>query len=178
MSEDLLNELKVDINERQDELNAVQQALEDYAKWNSKIANRLKIAVILFGAIVATRDVADKIVPGALWPNSNKLVIISYTLVGLLIAVIGGVAAAFRFENKAAELKVLAAESNAYLLDIDCKLPKKGDPEPIEHQIHAARELILFQNAKLSEIQGQAARIGVGINRKVRKIRISEKTKP
>ncbi|MGI9105008.1 MAG: hypothetical protein ACR2G4_02030 [Pyrinomonadaceae bacterium] len=177
MSEDLLNELKEDINERQVELHLVQQALEDYAKRNSTMANRLKIAIILLGGIVATREVADKIVPAAGFPNGNKAIIVSYTLVGLLIAVIGGVAAAFRYENKAAELKVLAAESNSYLLDIDCKLPKKGDPEPTEKQINAARDLISLQNSKLSEIQGKAARIGIGINRKVRKIRVSGNVK-
>lgn len=176
MSEELLKDLKEDINERQDELNVVQVILEDDAKWNSKIANRLKIAVILLGAIVATRDVADKLAPAASFPTSNKIVIIMYTLVGLAIAVIGGIAAAFRFENRAAEVKVLAAESNSCLLSIDCKLPKKGDPSPLDKQIEAARDLILIQNEKLSEIQGKAAKIGVNINRKVRKVRISKKS--
>src|ERR1700731_3493751 len=107
MSEALLKELETVIDDRQDELLAVQFALENYARKDSRTARFLKLAVIVLGAVVVTRDVADKLFPASVFPKLNKSVIVLYTLVGLSIAVIGGVAAAFKFESRAAGINVL-----------------------------------------------------------------------
>ena len=55
MSTPLLDELKEDINERQDELFSIQIALEDEARKASNFAKYLRIAVIFLGAFAATR---------------------------------------------------------------------------------------------------------------------------
>jgi hypothetical protein len=168
MSTFLLDELKEDINERQDELFSIQIALEDEARRASNFAKYLRIAVIFLGAFAATREAADTLYGAA--SEKHRTVIVIYTLLGLAITVIGSISATFRPDNTAAELKILAAECNTCLLAIDCQLPRKGDTSPVEEQIEAARKLILLQNEKISELRSKAAKIGTVIDRKIRKL--------
>ena len=168
MSTSLLDELKEDINERQDELFAIQAALEDEARRASNFAKYLRIAIIFLGAFAATREAADTLLGRS--PEGNKSIIVIYTLLGLAITVIGSISATFRPDNTAAELKILAAECNACLLAIDCQMPRKGDTSPIQDQIEDARRLIFLQNEKISELRAKAAKAGMVIDRKVRKL--------
>jgi hypothetical protein len=170
MSTSLLEELKEDINERQEELFSIQVNLEAEARKSSNLAKYLRIAVIFLGAFAATREAADRLYDSTTGGRSHQSVIIIYTLLGLAITVIGSISATFRPDNTAAELKILAAECNACLLAIDCQLPRKIDNSPIEEQIEAARRLILFQNEKISGIYGKAAKIGLLIDRKIRRL--------
>lgn len=171
MSTTLFDALKKDINERQDELSSVQAALESAAASASRISKLIKIAVILLGAFAATREVADRLYPPDVSPRAHWWVIGLYTFFGLAITVLGSIAATFRYESRAAELNVLAAECNSHLLNIDCQLPKEGDTAPLAEQIGAAHKLILLQNEKISEIQGKAAKLGLSVNRRVRKLK-------
>jgi hypothetical protein len=173
MSTALLDELKEDINERQEELYSIQIALEAEAHRASNFAKYLRIAVIFLGAFAATREAADNLFKPSVGSHSSVIVI--YTLLGLAITVIGSISATFRPDNTAAELKILAAECNSCLLAIDCRLPRKADTSPVERQVEAARELILLQNEKISEIRGRAAKIGTLIDRKIRRL-VTEKT--
>lgn len=168
MSQALLAELIEDINERQDELFAVQTTLESEARRASNFAKYLRIAIIFLGAFAATREAADSLYDSS--RGSSNAVVVIYTLLGLSITVIGSISATFRPDNTAAELKILAAECNACLLMIDCQLPRKNDPAPIEEQITAARRLINLQNEKISEIRAKAAKLGMLIDRKIRKL--------
>lgn len=168
MSTSLLDELKEDIKERQDELFSIQIALEDEARRASNFAKYLRIAVIFLGAFAATREAADRLYDSS--SGSHQSVVVIYTLLGLAITVIGSISATFRFDNTAAELKILAAECNACLLAIDCQLPRKGDTSPVEEQIGAARKLILLQNEKISELRSKAAKIGMVVGRKIRRL--------
>jgi hypothetical protein len=168
MSTSLLDELKEDINERQDELFSIQIALEDEARKASNFAKYLRIAVIFLGAFAATREATDRLYDSS--AGSHPSVIVIYTLLGLAITVIGSISATFRPDNTAAELKILAAECNSCLLAIDCQLPRKGDTSPIEEQIEAARKLILLQNEKISELRSKAAKIGMMVGRKIRRL--------
>ena len=169
MSTALLDELKEDINERQEELHSIQAALEAEARKASNVAKSLRIAVIFLGAFAATREAADRLYETGSG-GSHQSVIVIYTLLGLAITVIGSISATFRPDNTAAELKILAAECNACLLAIDCQLPRKTDPSPVGEQIGAAQKLILFQNEKISEVRQKAAKIGMLIDRKIRKL--------
>lgn len=173
MSTSLLDELKEDINERQDELFSIQTALEDEARRAANLAKYLRIAIIFLGAFAATREAADRLYDSSF--RSHKSVVVIYTLLGLAITVIGSISATFRPDNTAAELKILAAECNSCLLAIDCQLPRKGDTSPVEEQIEAARKLILLQNEKIGELRSKAAKIGTMIGRKVRSL-ATEKT--
>jgi hypothetical protein len=168
MSTSLLDELKEDINERQEELYAIQIALEAEARKASNLAKYLRIAIIFLGALAATREAADRLYNSA--SGSHQSVIVIYTLLGLAITVIGSISATFRPDNTAAELKILAADCNTCILSIDSQLPRKTDTSPVDEQVRAARKLILLQNEKISEIHGKAAKIGMLIDRKIRKL--------
>ena len=82
MSTALLDELKEDINERQEELFSIQATLEAAARRASNFGKSLRIAVILLGAFAATREVADSLT------GRRQSVIVIYTMLGLAITVI------------------------------------------------------------------------------------------
>lgn len=170
MSEAIFNTLKDGINERQEELDAVQTVLNSKANQYYDLSKWLRIIVIFLGALVVTREVAEKLYPASSNSFGSKFFLVLYTIVGVAIAVIGGISAAFRYDNRADGLRSLAVKCRSYTLDIDSKLPTEGDNSPLEEQIAAARNLVIQQNTCLDELQGKAAELGVDIVRKVRKI--------
>jgi uncharacterized membrane protein YraQ (UPF0718 family) len=174
MSTAFLQELKTEIDERQVDLNATLLTLEKYAANNSYWAKRIRVAIIFLGAFAATNAVADKVAGN----NYTSLVTVLYSLTGLLIATLAGIEVAFGFQKKSADLRILAAECQSCILDIDCKIPQ--DPKAsIEERVKAVNDLLALQNKTLKEIQGKAAEIGVNITRKIRKLKgtDAEKTK-
>lgn len=148
--------LRQDIAERQEALLEIQQTLQREAKHASDLSKYTRIAVIVLGAFAATREAADLILP----PGSTGRVgvILTYTVMALAITVIGSVAAALRFADKASELNVLVAECNSCLLYVDCEMPREGEPVG---RGNTARKLIREQNKKIGEIQEKAAKLGV-----------------
>jgi hypothetical protein len=166
VSEAFLKELKAEIDDRQKDLNDTLLTLEKDAARDSGRAKNIRVSIIFLGAFAATKAVADQVVS----KDYASVVTISYSLVGLLIATLAGIEAAFGFQKRAADLRILAAECNSCNLDIDCKIPQDPDA-PIADRIIAARELLDLQNKTLKEIQGKAAGIGVNITRKIRKLR-------
>jgi hypothetical protein len=152
----LSSALRQDITERQQALLKIQRTLQFEAKHASNLSKYTRIAVIVLGAFAATREAADKILP----PDSSGriAVILTYTIMALAITVIGSIAAALRFADKAAELNVLVAECNICMLHVDCEMPREGEPSVNER---AARKLIHEQNKKIGEIQEKAAKLNV-----------------
>lgn len=168
MANELLDALRRDIDLHQDELNATLIAIENAAKQQSRSGRVLKVVTIVLGAVSVTREVADKVFSVA--DKSNKWIIGIYALVGLTITAIASVLAAFKYEERGADFKVLAAKCNALVLEIDRQIPKKEDTAPEQDQILFARKLIDFQIQKISEIQGEAAKNGLNITRVVRRL--------
>jgi hypothetical protein len=166
MEPTLLDSLRNEINERQDELQNLQMVVEKTAEQNSDRAKWIRVVIIFLGALAATRDVADK-----LFPNHSSTVIFSFTGFAFAITVLSSIMASFRYENLSAELKILAVECNTYILDIDRQLPMEGDTTTIETQITAAQNLIVLQNQAIKDIQTKAAKLGINIIRKARKLK-------
>lgn len=145
-----------DITERQEALLEIQRKLQREAKHASDFSKFTRIAIIVLGAFAATREAADLILP----PSSRGriAVVLTYTVMALAITVIGSVAAALRFADKASELNALVAECNSCLLYVDCEMPREGEPAG---KGRGARKLIREQNKKIGEIQEKAAKLGV-----------------
>ena len=160
-----LDDLRSEVNERQQDLNGTLVAIEKYADGKSKTAKYLRVSVIVLGALVGTRGVADKV-----GSDDGRFVAVAYAIVGVLIAAIGGIEAAFAYEKKSAEARRLAATCNAQILEIDCKLPEDQDA-PIAEKLASTETLLTQQNEALKEIQAKAAEIGINVTRKVRKYR-------
>lgn len=169
MSEDTLDNLKERINERQQDLANVLTALVTTANKDSDWGKVLKVATIVLGAMAATRDVADKLDPADKFPTGSRAIVFTYTILALLITVIGGVAAAFRFETRAADLKLLATECNSHRREIDSLLPNVEICPP-DKQIEEAGKIIKLQGDRLKEMEEKAAKLNMNIVRKVRKL--------
>ncbi|SEM49587.1 hypothetical protein SAMN04489760_11827 [Syntrophus gentianae] len=166
MTVSLFDSLKKEINERQEELSVLQIAIEKRAERFSDTAKWFRIVIIFLGAFVATRDVAKT------YMGDGITVVLIYTGVGLIITVLTSMITAFRYESIAPDLKMLAVACNAYVLDIDGKLPMEGDARPLETLISEAQALISAQNQAINDIQTKAAALGVNIVRKARKLKL------
>lgn len=159
-----MTRLQKSIEERQAELQLVTNILAYAARKSAFRATLSKVLVIFLGAFTATRGVMDQLVGG----TDDKRVLLVYTAAGLLTVVIAGLETAFKTESKSAELKQLAATCQATLRLVDTQWRKEVGPAYDEERtdderIKAVNTLLDLQDAKLGEIQQQAARLGLNI---------------
>ena len=162
--EDQMRMLQGSISARQEELHNVTDTLAAAAHRVGQRAIASRVALVFLGALVATRETANQIFGG-----DTLGVVVLFTLAGLVIAVIAGLEAAFKWENNAAELRTLAATCQSTLRQVDSQWQKQiGTAPSDERRIDAARQLLDVQDSKLAEVQQQAARFGVNITLAVR----------
>ena len=162
--EDQMRMLQGSISARQEELHNVTDTLAAAAHRVGQRAIASRVALVFLGALVATRETATQIFGG-----DTIGVVVLFTFAGLVIAVIAGLEAAFKWENNAAELRTLAATCQSTLRQVDSQWQKQiGTAVSDESRIDAARQLLDVQDAKLAEVQQQAARFGVNITLAVR----------
>lgn len=153
------------ITERQRELHSIAEILAKGAKKKGRIAASTKVLTILLGAFITTQAVASQV-----FGDNSIGVVIVYALAGLLVAVVGGVEAAFKNETRAAELYVLAAQCQSIIWQIDSEWSKTVGTATGEAQFQAARSLLDRQDSSLAEIQSRAAQAGVNITYEVREL--------
>lgn len=99
MSITLLQKLEEEVDERQNELNNTLLTLEREAAQESGYSKKIRVAIIFLGALSATNAVAVKVTDD----TYSSIVIVLYSVFGLLIATLGGIEAAFGFQKKAAD---------------------------------------------------------------------------
>ena len=153
------------ISERQQELHKAADILAKAAREVGKRSAITKVILISLGAFSATKGATDQII-GA----SNKLNIIIYTVAGLLVATIAGLEAAFKFESRSTELKLLAASCQSTIRQVDSQWQKEIGTVSADEKLAAARRLLDVQDTKLGDIQEKAARIGVSITLEIREL--------
>jgi hypothetical protein len=173
MSEQHMDMLQGSITQRQYELHKIADILARAAHKESKHASIAKVLLIFLGAFTATKGASDQIFSAA-----NILNIMIYTIAGLLVATIAGLEAAFKFESRSAELKVLAATCQSIIRQVDSQWQKEIGTAYLGEQIEAARKLIDLQDAKLAEIQEKTARLGVNITLEIRELYRDSGEKP
>ncbi len=162
---DRFGEIQNGISERQSELQGVTNILAAKAQKIVKISAAAKVIIILLGAIVATRETAN------LWAGENNLpVSIIYTVLGVTIAVVAGLEAAFKWERRAAELRILAATCQSTVRQVDSQWQKEVGPAAGAEREAAAIKLMELQDDKLTEVQSKAAELGVNITLEIREI--------
>lgn len=157
------------ITQRQHELHNIATILAQTAKRESNLAAIGRVVTIVFGALAATNGAAT-----SLFGEKSITTIIVYTAVGLIIAAVGGLEAAFKFEGKSAELKLLAALCQSTIWQIDSDWQKTVGTTEGEEKILAARQLLDKQDKSLSDIQTRAAQLGVNIALEVRELYLEE----
>jgi hypothetical protein len=123
--------------ERQKELHNIAGILASAAEYRRRTANLSRVITIFVGAFIATQAVAAD-----LFGKASMGVVVTYAFAGLLVAVIGGVEAAFKNEARGAELSVLAAQCQSTIWQIDSEWFKTVGTAEGEAQYQAARSLL------------------------------------
>jgi hypothetical protein len=154
------------INDRQKELHHAADIIASSAQRLRRASAISKVVIIILGAIAATSGAATQIAG-----EKSVPVTIIYTAVGLLIATVGGIEAAFKLGDRGTELTALAATCQSTLREIDSRWNKEvGSTVDPTAQDEAKKALLDTQDQKLNEIQERAAKLNVNIALKLREL--------
>jgi uncharacterized membrane protein YuzA (DUF378 family) len=148
------------IEERQEELHRLADLLGPAADKRGRLASIAKVTTIVLGAFVATNAVATK-----LFGDYTPIVTIAYTLVGLIIAAVSGLDAAFKIESRASAMRALAASCQSTIFQIDSEW-RKANGKPEKEEILNA--LLDRQDLAIQQVQARAVELGINITREVR----------
>lgn len=128
----------------------------------AKIGNRLalisglcKTSLIIFGAVIATKEVTSQFV------GKSTFITIAYTIIGLLIAVIAGLEAAFKWEKKSGEISNIATTSRTIKRDYIFKLTEVFANTNKTDTLNTLKEIIKSLDVKISNIQAEVSKFGV-----------------
>jgi hypothetical protein len=126
------------------------------ARRRAQLASLGKVLVILLGAFVATKEVANQVLGGASAVNT-----VIYAVAGLMIAAVTGLEAAFKWENTASELRHLVAMSwstaRKAASDVTGISAKASDDE----KLFTLRKILENIDITLADVQTKAANLGV-----------------
>jgi hypothetical protein len=136
-------------------------SLESYRV--GRLGNRLKLLTIILGAFSAAQGIMAEIYDKASIFRSAV-----FALIGICIAMIAGVEVAFKFETRASELRMLAARCRAARFQHNSEWAHRIAIAKPSEAIAASRELLAIQDQTLSEVQFEAAKLGVNIAVEVR----------
>lgn len=140
------------------QLSIAEIALAADAERNSLLSASEKVVLIFLGAFVATKEVASQ-----LFGASNVASMVIYTLAGVLVSVIAGLDAAFKWAQSSADLKSLAASCQISRIDAQSALQKalaiKGDDD----RQAALEKLVDTLTKSLEDIYGKATALGINI---------------
>ena len=157
------------IMDRQRELHGVADVLAKEANKLSKRSSLAKVLLVFLGALATTQGAMTQLIGESSAGELASIVI--YTVIGLLIATIAGLEAAFKLESRSAELTVLAANCHSTIRTVDSQWQKEIGTVENEQKLPAARRLLDTQDSVLSEIQTLAAKAGVNITLEIRELR-------
>jgi Protein of unknown function (DUF4231) len=153
------------INDRQKELHHAADILASSAQQLRRRSAISKVVLIVLGAVAATSGTAAQIAG-----ENSSAVTIFYAAIGLVIAAVAGIEAAFKFGDRGAELTILAAVCQSTLREIDSDWQKDvGNASGIERTT-AQQKLLDIQDQKLNDVQERAARLSVNIALKLREL--------
>jgi hypothetical protein len=155
------------INARQEELQSVTDLLASHAQRIGTRATVAKVVLIFLGALVATRETANQVLG-----KDSVGAAVFYAVIGVGVAVLAGLEAAFKWENRAAGLKELGATCQSTLRTVDSQWHKQIGPADGDERVNAALALLELQDTKLTEVQARAADLGINITLEVRELGI------
>lgn len=128
-----------------------------------------RVTTIVLGAIIATSGTATQI-----WGDGNAIILVVYTVLGVIIAAVGGIEAAFKLQSNANARRLLSSEIEgrtaalraAWVGDVMFKESVDGDDSEVSEQRsgRARRrldEIVEYYGA----VQKRAAELGVNLPR-------------
>jgi hypothetical protein len=156
---DLVNYLEKCIKEFKD----IEAVLARAAHNNAQFSRYGKVALIFLGAFVTTKEVANQLL-GA----NNGINLVIFTVAGLLVAVIAGLEAAFKWENSAVELKGLAGNCQKNIREATYNLYKVDFMETDKEKLEALENIIDTVNKNLDEVYSKSTTLGINIVREIK----------
>ena len=172
MSTNATNKLESDFNDGQLELQAVMEILASKANTYGDRGHILRVVVIILGVVAATRDIIVRLIDKSssfLGISTDKWIIIFYTVAGASIAAIAALEVHFKYESRAAELNVLAANTRSVRRLSKTQWNTEVDLAEPQQRLEAAKKVLTRQNEELDKILEKAARLGVNITRQMLK---------
>lgn len=164
MSSPEFDTLQRGITRRQSHLNGAKRALARCAQKYAIFSNTSTVITVVLGALVATREVAIKTL------NATAVAVI-FTGMGVFIAAVAGLDAAFQFKGKAAKLRSLAALAESTRIRIDTQWRKEvSAAASVPEKIQAAHRILDLQDSTLTELQTQAADLGINLPHEVEEL--------
>jgi hypothetical protein len=143
---------------RHAELARMVAILDRGSQARSRLAKRLKIALIVLGAFSASQAVVLEVAG-----TFTLVTSVVFAGVGITIAAIAGIETAFKFETRAYELRLLGAKCQAARFQHNSEWAYRIAIAEVEHAIAAARDLLAIQDQTISEVHLEAAKLGVSL---------------
>lgn len=138
------------------ELERIDNQLAKEARKKSILTSIVKASVIFLGAFVAIKEVANQLV-GA----SSTVNIVIFTVAGLLIAVLTGLEAAFKWENTSVQLKSLAAIGRAASRKAASNLAKVFATKQDEERLKELEKILDSIDDAIADTQKKASELGI-----------------
>lgn len=119
---------------------------------------KLRVTTIILGAFSASQGVTV-----AVFGASTFLASLFFAVSGIAVATIAGIEAAYKFESRASELRILAAKCQAARFQHNSEWAYRIAIAEPDDAIDAARDLLAVQDRTLAEVQLEAAKLGLNI---------------
>jgi uncharacterized membrane protein YeaQ/YmgE (transglycosylase-associated protein family) len=166
------------VNDFNDLSSVVDKSILDFRKCGDILAKEInkrsrkgiytKVILIILGALVATKGIVDQLMVNY---ESNKtlnhIVLIIFTLIGLVISIVAGFEVAFKYAENAAGLRILSARVQTSIRR-GRSVSKIGFHDyNFQAAMEAIKKLILELDDQLKEIYDSAASFGLDLASRV-----------
>ena len=122
-------------------------------------ASWTKWMLLVLGASVVTKEATSRLIG-----TSNPVNIVIYMIIGLLVTALAGIEVAFKWEDRSGRLGILAATCKKIKRQTTSRLIEIFATETDEKLlISSAKEHLVSLNAKIDDIQEEAAKLGINI---------------
>src|SRR5262249_43750490 len=126
---------------------------------NSRKSTLVKVLLIILGALVATKGVADNFMVDITKYIHPMVVALVYTLIGVAIAIAAGIDSFFEFSKKASALALLTSDARSrsrhYMSEVDAVASTENQ--------EASRRIVEEMNKDLESIYRKAAELGIDL---------------
>jgi hypothetical protein len=150
------------IRVRRDAFTNLDHAFSYAAQRKRRYSSIVTVLVIILGASVSTKAVADQVFGTV---NSSDFII--YAILGAFVTILTGLESAFKWSNTSAELRSLATECRKARYAIDTDLRRLLENAPENRQAHLDTAIAVLENAngELYRIENEGAKLGVDLPR-------------
>ncbi len=154
------------IRQGEQELTDIDTILAASAGTQSLLARSARIIIIVSGAVAATNGTASK-----LFGENNITTAVVYAVIGVIIATIGGIEAAYKFDSKSASLKNLCTKCRDYISEVETDWTLSVCAQDGEERYNEEKKLVEKTEKFLHDIRTKATDLGVNLELKERHLK-------